>query len=542
MKVIIVLPFCKSDADKAVRLLQWIKELGGCPENECVTIAASDVPDLIERDINVLAHMDVFAAAYPIRAPFKLPDEKHPIGPNWMFETVLKYFHRNKQTRPFLWLEPDAVPMRSGWLQDIEKEYARCVALKKRILACTADFTNPKWPKTIASGTAVYPPNAWEIYKSLQTNRKVAWDIQFADKVMPMVMKSRTILSRFNRNLPPTYFRTKTEKAPPNAIYLDQIPSATALVHPDKDGSLMKLLKASPIKPDGFVMPKFVEHDPLAMAAPDEEWDGKPWKIQDYMHTVPLIRVPKQAHWKTTRQNRIIHVVQRWRPNDPAIDRRIHEAGLSWINLYMTGEVLPCHVWHPFKRDATSLGDERQLPFLKDVLNDGLQLCHKPEDIVLLTNDDNVLHPDMANELFTRLEKQPCLCAGRLNFTDKPDFVNRTFPTKSNDIGRDAFAFRSDWLKKNIEKFPDLILGAAHFDLLLGCIVRKANGLTLTLKGRMDVAEQCELPFGWVQHRVHKNRWISDPPMATPANAHNHKVSAGWYQRNGVGRIKFQLE
>lgn len=537
MKLIIVLPFCKSDADKAVRLLQWIKELGGCPENDCVTLAAVDVPDEIERNVNVLAHMDVFAAAYPVRTPFKLQDEKHPIGPNWMFETVLKYFHKTKGTRPFLWLEPDCVPMRKGWLQEIENEYARCVALQKRILACTAEFTNPKWPKVIASGTAVYPPNAWEIYKSLQTNRKVAWDVQFADKVMPMVMKSRTILSRLNHNLPPTYFRTKTEKAPPNAVYLDQIPKAVTLVHPDKDGSLIKLLRESP--KDQFVMPKFVEHDPLAMAAPDVEWDGKPWKIQDYMATVPLITCPKEPHWKTARQNRIIHVVQRWRPNDPEIDLRIHEATLSWISLYMTGEVLPCHVWHPFKRDATTIGDERQLPFLKDVLADGLQLCHMKDDIVLLTNDDSVLHPDLANELFTRLEKQPCVCTGRITFTDKPDFVNRKFLSRSEDFGRDAFAFKSDWLKKNIDKFPDLILGEAHFDLLITCIIRRFSGIELTLDGRKDVAQKCELPIGWVQHRKHEKRWYSgvEVHLKTPAQNHNHKLSAEWYMANKQGHM-----
>jgi hypothetical protein len=520
MNILVVLPFCKADSPRAVELLKWIKELGGCPENDLVMLEGSTQPPL-----TVYPEAGQFKSVYSLVTPFQLPDEKHPIGPNWMFETALKHFHKTNESRPFLWLEPDVVPMRSGWLKEIENEYARCVALKKRILACTAEFHNPKWPKIIASGTAVYPSNAWEIYKSIQTNRKVAWDIQFADKVMPMVMKSRTILSRFNRNLPPTYFRTKTEKAPPNAIYLDQISKHVALVHPDKDGSLLKLLREAP--KEQFVMPQFVEHDPLMMAAPDEEWDGKPWKIQDYMATVPIIRVPKQSHWKTTRQNRIIHTVQRWRPKDPEIDRRIHEATLSWINLYMTGEVIPCHVWNPFKRDSTSIGDERQLPFLKDVLSDGLQLCHLPGDIVLLTNDDSVLHPDLANELFTRLDKQPCLCTGRLNFTDKPDFVNRTFLTRSNDIGRDAFAFRADWLKKNIEKFPDLILGEAHFDLLLGCIIRRANGVKLSLDSRMDLVEKCELPLGWVQHREHRSRWNNGP---TPAQNYNHKVSAEWYR------------
>lgn len=527
MKLIIVLPFCKFDADKAARLLQWIKELGGCPENDLVFVEAFDC-QMLARTFPAISE---WRSVSYISAPFPLKDESHPIGPNWMFETALKHFHRTKETRPFLWLEPDAVPMRSGWLQEIEKEYARCVALKKRILACTADFTNPKWPKTIASGTAVYPANAWEIYKSIQTNRKVAWDIQFADKVMPMVMKSRTLLSRFNRNLPPTYLRERTAKSPPNAIYLDQIPSATALVHPDKDGSLMKLLRDTPKAKDAeFVMPKFVEHDPLAMAAPDEEWDGKPWKIQDYMATVPLIRVPKQAHWKTTRQNRIIHAVQRWRPKDPEIDRRIHEAGLSWINLYMTGEVLPCHVWHPFQRDSTTIGDERQLPFLKDVLNDGLQLCHTGDDIVLLTNDDSVLHPDLANELFTRLADQPCLCTGRLNFTDKPDFSNRTFCNHSHDIGRDAFAFRADWLRKNFDKIPDLILGEVHFDLLLASMIRKAHGVKLSIAARHDITPKCELLLGWVQHRKHSARWITD--KKPPAQVHNHKVSAEWYRAN----------
>jgi glycosyltransferase involved in cell wall biosynthesis len=227
MRLIIVIPFCKTDVDRAIELVDWIEWLGGCPENDCVFVA----------DVGVARFQapKIFNSIEYISPPFKLKDETHPIGPNWMFETALKHFHRRGEKRSFLWLEPDAVPLRIGWLKKIEEEY------KGGILADVIQLNDARYPKRIPSGVAVYPPNAWDIYKRIQTNRKVAWDIQFADATMSLVKPSKTIKSRVNHVNPPVFTSQKTTG--PNRLTIDDIPESAVLFHPSKDGSLIRILR-----------------------------------------------------------------------------------------------------------------------------------------------------------------------------------------------------------------------------------------------------------------------------------------------------------
>src|SRR6185369_3409346 len=127
MSLVVVLPFCKKDTQAALRLLAWIKELGGCPEHDLVLLVAHGVADAA---ISTLKKESSFRTTDVMRTPFALPDEsRHPIGPNWMFETAVK----NLSTS-FLWLEPDSVPLCSGWLNKLEAEYRIGISRNKSFM------------------------------------------------------------------------------------------------------------------------------------------------------------------------------------------------------------------------------------------------------------------------------------------------------------------------------------------------------------------------------------------------------------------------
>lgn len=232
MKITVVIPFCKADQQKTLTLAEWIAELGGCKENNSLMIAASDVT---ETNLTKLFDRKSFKTGTIIKPSFALPNEAHPRGPNWMFETACKWIQLNSK-EPWLWLEPDAVPMRPNWLQMIEAEYELALKYKKKILAHVVDWPNATPSKT-PSGVAVYPPDAWDIYRKLSLNRNIAWDIQFADKVMPLVHSSRSIANLVNRKNPPTF-------AGPKALKVEGIPSYVAVWHQCKDDSLIDALRA----------------------------------------------------------------------------------------------------------------------------------------------------------------------------------------------------------------------------------------------------------------------------------------------------------
>lgn len=528
----VVLPFCAKDRDRANDLVKWINTLGGCLKNDLIVVHSNDTRDDLVRMI--------WKSVTTIQPPFALPDESHPIGPNWLFETTLMHFYRSGGTQPFLWLEPDCVPTRKGWLEEIETEYRAALRQGKRILARVTTLNDPKFPARIPSGVAVYPGDAWKIYNRLQLNRKVAWDVQFANDAMPHVFPSATIFSRMNRKRPPTFVKAKKPTDPENALTLEMIPTATALFHPSKDGTLIEILRERikpeppPAAPPKKVEPALVPIDNLQQPAPYDCPSPERWSLDDFMGTVPLITAPKQGVPASTRKGRIIHCVQRWKPNNKNIDQRIHVAVRSWIALYMTGDVVPCHIWK-FERDARGIGDARNLPYMRDILEAGLRMSTSDSDIIMLTNDDSVLHPELPQKLFDKIQKfVTCVCAGRLNYKEgeSPTFLPESkMPTESDDIGRDAFAFRASWLRKNFSGLPDMFLGEAQFDIVLASMIRRFNNIPPTLESRPRCVDKCELRFGYVQHQMHERGWMMGP---TPAQKHNLREAVRWYEQNNM--------
>lgn len=247
MKLTVVIPFCQVDSLMAWKLLDWISELGSLKNNDCLLVTSRDVQDPIGMTDKA---KEVFKSVTTIRTPFALKDESHPRGPNWMFETTLKHMSGAKAVKPWLWLEPDSVPMRTGWLEEIEHEYIKAQSLGFPILAHVVELDNPKYPARIPSGVAVYPPNALGFYKDIQLNRDKAWDVAFADRVAGKVYHTNKIWSRLNRNRPPIFSLHLREWMAKNVIGYERVKSA-ALVHPSKDGSLIKILRD---------LPKPIEH------------------------------------------------------------------------------------------------------------------------------------------------------------------------------------------------------------------------------------------------------------------------------------------
>lgn len=503
--ITVVIPFCASDKTLAETLLKWIAELGNHPENDCLLVASSGIagslPALTEAARPIFKHVDAISVQ-------SLPDESHPVGPNWMFQKTFLHFYRAQQGA-FLWLEPDCVPLHERWLKDIEKEYQRAVQANRPILANITELNNPLFPPKIPSGVAVYSWRAWPHYRGLLSDKKKAWDIRFANDVMPHVHPSRTIWSWPNHEKPVTYAdAVRTDK--PNVVPLSTL-NGRALAHPSKDGALISILRKKR----------------SALTTPSAFQILTAWKES---RSSPVPSAPRKMP-----SVRFVHCVERHVSRDPESESRVNKAFMSWVQLYQTGRMIPCHVWD-YPRDSRQVGDERRLPFIKDILAEGLTKAAL-NDVIVWTNDDSILHPGILPALSALLRTVDACGSMRLNFekgcvpaldTKVSDVVARGRP----DLGRDLFAFRKSWLVMNWPLIPDVFLGELEFDLVITALIRKQLGITSNRLNILEPCDACELPRGYVLHEKHAPAWIRPENSESPAKLHNHKLAVRFYSQH----------
>ena len=238
------------------------------------------------------------------------------------------------------------------------------------------------------------------------------------------------------------------------------------------------------------------------------------------------IMVPKAPPFR-----RLYHVVERHEEPIPDQRPRKEFAQRSWDALYDQG-VVPCHTW-VYKRNAhDTIGDRRDLPYLKDVLAEGLGQTQGEDDIVFWCNDDNWLHP----RLVARLR---CHCAIYEACTSQRcEFQGPIVPGKTPaeyaklgayHMGRDIFAGTVRWFTKHWDEIPDFLLGASDFDLCLAALVRKDKGFITNRKNIEDCIWPCELPRGYVCHQHHEPFWHRpDNEHTAPSQLYNRKLFREW--------------
>ena len=127
--------------------------------------------------------------------------------------------------QPFLWLEPDSIPLRAGWKAAIEREYERA---GKPILA--PHLSENHFDK--ACGIAVYPGEAhWLIPKVFQFG---AWDLWMENHLAPLIARTNLIFHSYGHYTP-------EGKAREHQFPADRgiIPDEAVIFHRDKAQELI---------------------------------------------------------------------------------------------------------------------------------------------------------------------------------------------------------------------------------------------------------------------------------------------------------------
>lgn len=137
--------------------------------------------------------------------------------------------------KPFLWMEPDAIPLKTGWLESLSNEYK----LSGKECMLSSD-SNP--PHDLVGGIGIYGPNThWLIPKSFQVG---AWD--------NWVFKHLKSVTHFTPLIQHSYGRYFDGHASPLRFPKDQIilRPAALLFHRDKFQDLITPADEHSLEPD----------------------------------------------------------------------------------------------------------------------------------------------------------------------------------------------------------------------------------------------------------------------------------------------------
>lgn len=231
----IALALCQSDAQEALRLLAWVKSLGGCPNHSLLLVA--------DRAVHWATGMELLEAGNRAfrSASFITTKESvigWPKGANALWRLAAEQCHNDHV--PFLWMEPDAIPIKPDWADEIQKMYETC---NKPFMGRFYRCDNPGLPSKLMSGIAVYPENAIELLGK-HTQGDQAWDVAAASEVLPQAFNSALIQHFWGQaGLPPIFAHTKNAGSPINTFTLDNIGPETRIFHRNKDHSLIRLLR-----------------------------------------------------------------------------------------------------------------------------------------------------------------------------------------------------------------------------------------------------------------------------------------------------------
>jgi hypothetical protein len=231
--VTVVIPFCPADADKALELLEFIGQLGGCQEHNALLVADDAVDWAVCVDMLAEANR-IFRVASLVCTEASITG--WPAGANALWIAAAK--HCRATGTDFLWLEADAIPLKRGWLVSIDK-------MRKGTRYFGNLYMYREQVMKVMSGIAVYPHDAIDLIgPCIEAQPEKAWDVSSAEAVTPLATHTKLIHHFYGEmDLAPTFVESRNSETTRNAMTMDQIHPEAVIFHRNKNGTLLNLLR-----------------------------------------------------------------------------------------------------------------------------------------------------------------------------------------------------------------------------------------------------------------------------------------------------------
>ena len=218
----------------------------------------------------------------------------------------------------------------------------------------------------------------------------------------------------------------------------------------------------------------------------------------------------------------------------------------SWEKLY-EGGVIPAH-YVDWKRTLQHINSKARLPYFKDLLGPALEQAGD-DDILVYTNDDIIIHPELPEQLRYYCGIWGCVAERRCE-DSKPQLLTATPEEwrQANDAahfehyGRDLFAFTKRWLMSAWEELPDFVIGSTDWDNCIVAMMRKTCGFESVPGSFRNLVWPVEMPIGWICHTWHKSTWSTfGNYWASPGNVHNRRLFRAWAEKHAP-KLKFDKD
>lgn len=238
--MILVIPFCIKDCKSALNNIRWARELDGKLPFHAMLAYDSDVPQ--EYVDKIVAESELtFSKVTKLRYQEWMGNPTWPNPQNYAFQTVV-WEIINNQKEPFLFWEPDAIPIRKKWAHDLWRDYQACgKAFMGHVVHGVVSRTSMH-----LNGVAIYPPNPHEYSSGMMIPPEgVAWDVAGSDGCIQNARHSSLIMNVWEADsgfkpvtsggTPPTF---------PNQTAVDALVDFdAALFHRCKDSTLIDRLR-----------------------------------------------------------------------------------------------------------------------------------------------------------------------------------------------------------------------------------------------------------------------------------------------------------
>lgn len=216
----IIYCFHPGDEDLALKNAQWMSFLGGGKNHQVFVLA--DKRCRLKEEIRMeLNHC--FGGVFFMVAGAEI--DGWPEGANYFFRTACGYL-QSRHLDYFMWMEPDAIPLKPGWLDALEREYEAC---GKKFMG---DRVQVEKVPLHMSGVGIYPNPlhmyAGEAYRA----HDVAWDMAGKDQIISQAHWTRLIEHAWKHPSFSDHHELVTQIRPEAMVF-----------HSSKDGSLIDLLQ-----------------------------------------------------------------------------------------------------------------------------------------------------------------------------------------------------------------------------------------------------------------------------------------------------------
>lgn len=185
--VLVIFPFHAADQESALRTAAWIQKLGTVEKHQALIVHDRFSDPHIANEIKAeLSHAFRHVVQMPLREG--APGIK---GTNLLFRRAVRQVAASS-AGPFLWMNPDSIPLREGWLDAIEVAY-KMLPKGKRFLGC---YCADSVPRMAAVG--VYPQDCEEHAPNLVMADANPFHLNAAPQIVPQMAHTELIVDSYD--------------------------------------------------------------------------------------------------------------------------------------------------------------------------------------------------------------------------------------------------------------------------------------------------------------------------------------------------------